>query len=126
MVSFPFDGPLQLLPLIAVTANQGIMYLGAPFTCAFLQRYPNLRRKCSVVGLVIITLALIISSFSTRVWHLILSQGVLYAIGGSMLYTPAIIFLDEWFILRKGFAFGVMVRSSEPLIFSSTFKSKDL
>lgn len=25
-----------------------------------------------------------------------------------MLYTPAIIFLDEWFIIRKGFAFGVM------------------
>lgn len=86
------------------------MYLGAPFACAFLQRYPNVRRKCSVVGLVVISLALIISSFSTRVWHLILSQGVLYALGGSMLYMPAMVFLDEWFVQRKGFAFGVMVR----------------
>lgn len=84
------------------------MYLGAPFTFAVLQRYPTRRRHCSILGLSIITFALIISSFSTRVWHLILTQGVLYAIGGTMLYTPAIIFLDEWFIARKGFAFGVM------------------
>lgn len=84
------------------------MYLGAPFTFAFLQRYPTQRRYCSVLGLSVVTLALIVSSFSTRVWHLILTQGVLYGIGGSMLYTPTIIFLDEWFITRKGFAFGVM------------------
>ncbi len=84
------------------------MYLGAPFTFAFLQRYPSQRRPCSVLGLFIIALALIISSFSNRVWHLILTQGVLYAVGGTLLYTPAIVFLDEWFVTRKGFAFGVM------------------
>jgi len=33
---------------------------------------------------------------------------VLYALGSSMLYTPAIVFLDEWSITWKGFAFGVM------------------
>jgi hypothetical protein len=63
------------------------MYLGAPFTFAFafLQCYPTHRRHCSVLGLFTITLALIISSFSSRVWHLILTQGVLYALGSSML-----------------------------------------
>ena len=86
----------------------GIMYLGAPVNFAALQRYPALRRPTALVGLFIIVTALIISSFSTRVWHLIATQGVLYAVGGSMLYCPAIIFLDEWFIQRKGFAFGVM------------------
>ncbi|KAL6714465.1 hypothetical protein ACLMJK_007889 [Lecanora helva] len=75
---------------------------------AFLQRYPKQRRRCCVLGLSIVTLALIVSSFSTHVWHLILTQGILYAIGGSMFHTPTIVFLDEWFITRKGFAFGVM------------------
>lgn len=84
------------------------MYLGAPFVFAALQQWPNFRTYCSGVGLGIIVLALIISSFSQRVWHLILTQGVLYAIGGTMLYMPAILFLDEWFIQRKGFAYGVM------------------
>lgn len=84
------------------------MYLGAPFSFALLQRFPLHRRHCAVVGLVIMIIALVASSFATRVSHLILTQGVLYAIGGSMLYTPTIIFLDEWFIARKGLAFGVM------------------
>ena len=52
--------------------------------------------------------ALVISSFASRVWHLIATQGVLYAIGGTLLYTPTILFLDEWFIQKKGLAFGVM------------------
>ena len=60
------------------------------------------------MGLGIIATALVISSFSSRVWHLILTQGVLYGIGGTVLYTPTVIFLDEWFVRRKGFAYGVM------------------
>ncbi|MCJ1450004.1 hypothetical protein MMC28_000332 [Mycoblastus sanguinarius] len=90
------------------SSAMGIMYLGAPFTFALLQKFPYHRRYFSVIGLFIIVLALITSSFATRVWHLILTQGVMYAIGGSMLYTPTIVFLDEWFIRRKGFGFGVM------------------
>lgn len=62
----------------------------------------------SVSGLIVVVSALIASSFSTHLWHLILTQGVLYAIGGSLLYSPAAIYLDQWFVKRKGLAFGVM------------------
>lgn len=103
---------------------QGIMYLGAPFSFALLQRFPHHRRHCAVLGLVIMIIGLVASSFATRVSHLILTQGILYAIGGSMLYTPTIIFLDEWFIARKGFAFGVMWAGTgiDPLV--STFNPR--
>ena len=84
------------------------MYLGAPFTVALLQRFPHHRRRFAVAGLVIASIALVSSSFATHVWHLILTQGVLYAAGGSILYFPALIFMDEWFISRKGFACGIM------------------
>lgn len=94
--------------LISNFPIQGIMYLGAPFSFALLQRFPLHRRHCALVGLVIMIIGLVAASFATRVSHLILTQGVLYAIGGSMLYTPTIIFLKEWFIARKGLAFGVM------------------
>lgn len=39
--------------------------------------------------------------------QLILTQGVLYGIGGSLLYNPFLFYLDEWFIRRKGMAYGV-------------------
>lgn len=84
------------------------MYLGSPFTFAALHWWPRLRRTFAGLGLVIMTIALVSSSFSTTVGHLILTQGVLYAIGGGLLYSPTILYLDEWFVRRKGFAFGVM------------------
>lgn len=34
--------------------------------------------------------------------------GVGYAIGAGLAYAPTILFLDEWFVVRKGFAYGVM------------------
>ncbi|KAK1756112.1 major facilitator superfamily domain-containing protein [Echria macrotheca] len=53
-------------------------------------------------------LALALSSLCTTVPQLIATQGVLYAIGGSITYSPCIVYLDEWFARRKGLAYGVM------------------
>jgi hypothetical protein len=84
------------------------MYLAAPFLFAVFQRWPQVCRRSAPVGLVIVSVAVAISSFATSVWQLILTQGALYAIGGGFLYYPVFIFIDEWFVQRKGFAFGVM------------------
>lgn len=88
------------------------MYLGAPLIFFILHSWPHLRRYSGIAGLMIITLALVASSFSTAVWHLILTQGVLYAIGGSLLYAPTILYLDEWFIARKGFGKATLITRS--------------
>ncbi|KAF2262877.1 MFS general substrate transporter [Lojkania enalia] len=47
-------------------------------------------------------------SLAHNVTHLIVTQGVFYAIGGGLVYSPVIQFMDEWFVRRKGLAFGVM------------------
>lgn len=52
--------------------------------------------------------ALVAASFATEVWHLIITQGIFYAIGGSLLYSPTVLYLDEWFLERKGLVFGIM------------------
>ena len=98
----------------AITNLQGVMYLESPFIAAMCQRWPKMRRWYCIVGLLIVFVALVASSFSKHVWHLILTQGVLYAIGGGLIYTPTIIFLDEWFVKRKSLAFGVTMVSAIP------------
>jgi MFS family permease len=90
------------------TCSSGVMYLWAPVTIYILESRPSIRRLSSIFGLVIVVSAMIASSFSTQVWHLILTQGVLYAIGGSFLYSPTMFYLDEWFVKKKGLAFGIM------------------
>lgn len=87
---------------------QGIMYLGAPLLFALCQWYPRQCRWFPIYGIFVVAAALALSSFATKIWHLLLTQGVLYASGGMFLYYPIFIFIDEWFVRRKGFAFGVM------------------
>ena len=103
----PFASRPSGIAAIGTTA-MGLMYLGSPFNFALLQFYPLTRRPSAAVGLVVMSIALVGSSYATTVPVLILTQGVLYAVGGSLLYSPVILFLDEWFIRRKGIAFGTM------------------
>ena len=72
-----------------------------------LQKWPRHRRKVSVLGLLLITASLLGASCATRVDHLVWTQGLLYAVGGSLLYNPFMFYLDEWFVKRKGLAYGV-------------------
>ncbi|KAL8790614.1 MAG: hypothetical protein Q9213_000461 [Squamulea squamosa] len=90
------------------TSSTGIMYLSCPVLFAVFKRWPQVRRSCTLVGLAINAVAVVAASFATEVPHLIITQGVLYAIGGVMIYCPTILFLDEWFVRRKGLAFGMM------------------
>lgn len=84
------------------------MYLDLPIVFGLLRRWPRFQRFATVGGLVIMCLALAVSSFSTKTTHLIITQGILYALGGSLAYSPCILFLDEWFSRKKGLAYGIM------------------
>lgn len=90
------------------TSLTGIMYLMMPLVFTTLTRYPRLRPYCGPLGLAITIGSLILSSFATKVWQLIASQGVLCAIGSGLLFSPTTLYLDEWFIRRKGMAVGTM------------------
>jgi MFS family permease len=96
--------------MIAVigTCQIGALYMVAPMTISALETWPSMRRLSSIVGLAIVVASLVASSFAIDLWHLILTQGVLYGIGGNLLYTPLMFYLDEWFIRRKGLAFGIV------------------
>lgn len=84
------------------------MYFAAPVVYGVLRRYPGHRKSCSVVGFVILLAGLIGASFAKTVPQLLATQGVLYAVGGSIHYFPAFLYLDEWFIQKRGFAYGIV------------------
>ncbi|KAJ3547863.1 hypothetical protein NM208_g1301 [Fusarium decemcellulare] len=102
----PFKGSSSIA--VIGTCAMGIMYLGIPFIMSLQRLYPKHSRWSPIIGLFVMCVALALSSFSQNTTHLILTQGVLYAIGGSISYCPCILYMDEWFAKRKGLAFGVM------------------
>jgi predicted MFS family arabinose efflux permease len=83
------------------------MYLISPFTFAILSRWPRLRRWFGPIGLILTAIGFLLSSFSNKVWQLIVTQGIIAGIGSGLLFTPTTLYLDEWFIQRKGLAMGV-------------------
>lgn len=95
------------MPVIGTTAT-GILYCCSPLTFATLSRWPRLRRYFGPLGLAISTISLIASTFSSSVSVLIATQGVLNAVGCGLLFAPTTLYLDEWFVRRKGIAYGIM------------------
>ncbi|CAN9464247.1 unnamed protein product [Alternaria alternata] len=102
----PFAGSRNI-PIVG-TCAMGLMYLLSPLISGFFAWYPNTRRRCIIIGLIIMCLSLGLSSLSQTVPHLIASQGVFYAIGGALCYVPVVAFMEQWFVKRKGLAFGIM------------------
>ncbi|KAH9240273.1 hypothetical protein K456DRAFT_48245 [Colletotrichum gloeosporioides 23] len=101
------DGDISNIAVIGTTMT-GIMYLISPFTFTILSRWPRLRRWFGPLGLILSVAGFLVSSFATKVWQLIATQGVVCAVGCGLMFTPTTLYLDEWFIKRKGLAYGVM------------------
>lgn len=74
---------------------------------AVLKYFPRFRRWATPVGLFVVCLVLGLASFSTNATHLIITQGVLYALGGGLAWTPVLFNIEEWWVRRRGFAYGV-------------------
>ncbi|KAI0879155.1 major facilitator superfamily domain-containing protein [Hypoxylon argillaceum] len=102
----PFAGQPSIV--VIGTSSMGIMYLTAPIIMGFAQSFGRWTRWNPLIGLVIMALALALSSFATSTTHLILSQGILYGLGGGISHCSCIVLLGEWFVNRKGLAYGIM------------------
>ncbi|TKA22482.1 hypothetical protein B0A50_07947 [Salinomyces thailandicus] len=94
------------------TSMNGVMYLTIPILSTLLDnsRWATWRRIVALIGTCVSAAAFFAASYATQVWHLIVLQGVLSAVGGAMLYAPTTLLLDEWFRDgNRGFAYGVQL-----------------
>lgn len=99
----------RLAGVIGTTLN-GALYVSLPFlSTLFSSRLRRWRRTAAMVGLLISSTSLAISASSTAVWHLIVTQGVLCGLGSALAYSPTTLYLDEWFIRRKSYAYSVLL-----------------
>ncbi|KAJ5928202.1 hypothetical protein N7466_007158 [Penicillium verhagenii] len=106
----PFRGSKNIA--VIGTCAMGIAYLLAPFTIIMMILIPRVARWVSTVGIVIVCISLALSSFASNTTQLILAQGVAYGIGACFSYTPSILYMSEWFVKRKGLAFGISLAGS--------------
>lgn len=79
----------------------------SPFS-ALLYKVFGFKVVC-FIGIVFQTAGWILASFSKRIWHLYLTQGVLVGISFSLIFIPATLVLPTWFRTRKAASMGTCV-----------------
>lgn len=94
------------------TLAQGLYYMGAPIAASLTKRFPKYRNHMIIGGWLCCILGLLTASFATTIPQLVATQGLLYGIGFVTLSYPILDMLSEWWIERKGMAFGLISSAS--------------
>lgn len=95
------------IPIIGTLAT-GIQFLGAPLMRPLVMKFHQWQRRMVILGSSICILSVLGASFVHSINGLIITQGVLYGCGFLLLYFPFLCMLNEWFVQRRGLAYGVV------------------
>jgi hypothetical protein len=114
------------------TLGSGLTWGGSVFVNPLLMRVEGKtllglegRKWITTTGVLLISLGFGLASLSTEIWHLLLTQGLLYGIGSSMIYFPILSIAPEYFDARRGSAMGFILSGTGVggLTFSPSFQA---
>ncbi|KAH6661947.1 major facilitator superfamily domain-containing protein [Plectosphaerella plurivora] len=102
-----FENQQDNLAVVGTLATS-IFFLGAPLATPLVKRFQRWQTYMIVGGWLCCVASLVGASFTSSVAGLIATQGAMYGVGFTLLYFPILRMLNEWFIERRGLAYGVM------------------
>ncbi|KDN59889.1 putative major facilitator superfamily transporter [Colletotrichum sublineola] len=74
---------------------------------------PRIGTQASLgIGVVIQAAALIGASFTTEIWHLLLSQGIGFGVGMGFAFNSTVGLVPQWFVVRRSFASSIATAGS--------------
>ena len=93
-----------VLPLLAPglqDIEEGILFQIFPKSAKY-------RQMLVIAGIFTMTIAMILASYASRAWQIVLTQGILFGVGGIMLNFVHVSVFPEWFEKKQGQAMGVI------------------
>jgi MFS family permease len=94
------------------TTASGISYLGAPLATPLIRRWAKYRTHMILVGWPLCILGLVAGSFANTLGTLLFTQGIMYGVGFIIFYYPILSMVDEFWIRRRGMAYGLLCSAS--------------
>ncbi|KAH9854291.1 MFS general substrate transporter [Lenzites betulinus] len=104
------QGQDALVSLVG-TIGSGLTWSGSIFVNPMIGRFENVK-LISLTGAFIMSVGIFLASFSTQLWQLYLTQGLLYGIGSSMYYFPIMSLTPAYFDRNRGAAMGIVLAGS--------------
>ncbi|KAF9071293.1 major facilitator superfamily domain-containing protein [Rhodocollybia butyracea] len=83
----------------------GFAFIIGPFSNILISKFGI--HSPIILGVGIIVVALMLGSIAKTYWELLLSQGIMFGIGGSFAYIPAIGLPSQWFKKKRALATGI-------------------
>ncbi|WVQ78389.1 hypothetical protein IAT38_000475 [Cryptococcus sp. DSM 104549] len=102
-----YPSSTSLLAVVGTIAVGEMYLLLSPLTL-WLTAHPRYRGWAMWAGLVLMCAGFLGAAFAKNATAVLVTQGVLYGLGGTMLYCPATNYMFQWWSKRRGFATGIM------------------
>ncbi|KAF5013323.1 hypothetical protein FDECE_673 [Fusarium decemcellulare] len=101
--SFPGSTPLQY----AFVASLSLTFLLLVSPLATIAVREIGIRPTMFCGVILETASLLCASLATKIWHLFLTQGVVFGLGLGLLFIPTAAVVPQWFTTKRSLASGV-------------------
>ncbi|KAN0106434.1 monocarboxylate transporter [Hyaloscypha variabilis] len=109
----PISTSSSALTAFIGTLGSGLTWSGSLLINPILARL-NVKgtKVLCVTGILFMSLGLGLASLCSQVWQLLLTQGMLYGIGSSLIYFPVLSVAPEYFTGHRGSAMGFILSGS--------------
>lgn len=96
-LAFMYIFPVRPGRDVDLRRSTSLTYIPLTWQCmviSFFRRFPEWARMALWAAVAVNCLAMLAASWATKVWQLILLQGVLCGYSGAVLYTPVLLWLN--------------------------------
>jgi len=102
-----FPGATRLEYAFIGSLSLTMTFLVSPIATVATKKYGV--RYTMLVGMVFETVSLFCASAATQIWHLFLTQGILFGIGLGSLFVPVATIVPQWFTTKRSLASGISI-----------------
>lgn len=88
------------------TLATSITYLGGIFQGKI--RKHILTFAAMAVGSILLSLGMVLASFCKETWEFAMTQGIMFGLGGSLVYLPPVVYCPQYFDKHRGIAMGIL------------------
>ena len=86
--------------------------MGAPIVTPLLTASRSHHRQIITFGWALTIVSLVAASFANNTPTLVATQGIMYGLGELTLFFPILSMINEWFLHRRGLAYGILACST--------------
>ncbi|PVU90118.1 hypothetical protein BB561_005021 [Smittium simulii] len=89
------------------TMAQTCIYLGGLIATPLIAKYGI--KNTNMIGTIVASTGLLLASFSSKIWQFVLTQGIIFGLGGAINLNVALLMPALWFEKKRSLVIGIIL-----------------